>query len=262
MTEEEILLKALLEAPDDDAPRLAYAQWFDDRGTPPPDPRGAFIRVQIERVVLGQGGDQSVRNDLAYREEKLMTAYRAAWAGSIGPLVDAYEFDRGFIELVTLSAGDFLARAPVLFAAAPIRHLNLTDVAPVAEELFASSHLGAIRSLQMDNGGLSDAHLTMLATSPTITSLKWLSVAYNQLGFDGANALAASPTTRDLIYVNFHGNPLDPVAQFGFDDANIVGEWLPPEAEKLEAEHGYVPWLHRTAETVWDLVPDRFRVGV
>lgn len=259
MAENDALLDAVLADPDNDAPRLAYAAWYDDRETP--DPRGEFIRVQIERVNVGQSGDQSIRNDLDYRSEKLLTANRADWGGDVRSLVNGYEFDRGFIELVTLSARDFLDHAPELFKAAPIRHLTLTNVAPVAEELFKSPYLVTIRSLQMDNCDLSDSHLLMLAASNTIKSLDWLSITYNQLGFDGANALAASPVTRDLSFVNFFGNRLDPVAQFGFDDANIVGEWLPPEAEKLEAEYGRVPWLHRTAKTVWDLVPDRFRVS-
>ncbi len=45
MTDRDALLRAICENPDDDAPRLIYADWLDEHG----DPRQAeFIRVQIE----------------------------------------------------------------------------------------------------------------------------------------------------------------------------------------------------------------------
>jgi uncharacterized protein (TIGR02996 family) len=37
-------VRAVVEAPNDDAPRLAYADWLEERG----DPCGEFIRVQVE----------------------------------------------------------------------------------------------------------------------------------------------------------------------------------------------------------------------
>ncbi len=42
MTHDDAFLQAIIERPDDDAPRLIYADWLDERG----DPRGEFIRVQ------------------------------------------------------------------------------------------------------------------------------------------------------------------------------------------------------------------------
>src|SRR5439155_16650690 len=44
MTHDEAFLQAVLDAPDDDAPRLMYADWLTERG----DPLGEFIRLQIE----------------------------------------------------------------------------------------------------------------------------------------------------------------------------------------------------------------------
>ena len=42
MTHDDAFLQAIIENPDDDAPRLLYADWLEERG----DPRGEFIRVQ------------------------------------------------------------------------------------------------------------------------------------------------------------------------------------------------------------------------
>ena len=42
MTDDDALLRAVRAAPADDAPRLVYADWLDERG----DPRGPFLRAQ------------------------------------------------------------------------------------------------------------------------------------------------------------------------------------------------------------------------
>jgi uncharacterized protein (TIGR02996 family) len=42
-TDDEAFLRSILDAPGDDAPRLVYADWLDERG----DPRGAFVRDEV-----------------------------------------------------------------------------------------------------------------------------------------------------------------------------------------------------------------------
>jgi uncharacterized protein (TIGR02996 family) len=42
MTHDEAFLRAILDNPDDDTPRLVYADWLEEQG----DPRGEFIRLQ------------------------------------------------------------------------------------------------------------------------------------------------------------------------------------------------------------------------
>jgi uncharacterized protein (TIGR02996 family) len=42
MTHEEAFLQAIIESPEDDAPRLVYADWLEERG----DPRGEFLRLE------------------------------------------------------------------------------------------------------------------------------------------------------------------------------------------------------------------------
>jgi uncharacterized protein (TIGR02996 family) len=43
MTAEEAFLQAILTAPDDDTPRLAYADWLEERG----DARSEFLRLHL-----------------------------------------------------------------------------------------------------------------------------------------------------------------------------------------------------------------------
>ena len=57
MDDDEILIQAIEDDPGDDGPRLAYADWLEERG----DVRGEFIRAQCELAKM-------VRND--HRRER------------------------------------------------------------------------------------------------------------------------------------------------------------------------------------------------
>src|SRR2546430_1459649 len=151
MAEQDDLLQAVLDNPDDDTPRLAYANWCDRQSDEPTKARGEFIRVQIEIALMDTSAvNQGAASDLEHRASALSNSYGSAWAGPLVALVDHYAFDRGFVEIVTLSARAFLDHAPQLFTLAPIQHLNLTNVTEAADELFSSTYLRRIRSLVMD----------------------------------------------------------------------------------------------------------------
>jgi len=44
VSDDEAFIRAIVEAPGDDAPRLVYADWLDERGSP----RGAYLRREVE----------------------------------------------------------------------------------------------------------------------------------------------------------------------------------------------------------------------
>ena len=50
--DEEAFLRAVALAPADDAPRLVYADWLDDRG----DPRAAYLRLTTAAAGRVRGG--------------------------------------------------------------------------------------------------------------------------------------------------------------------------------------------------------------
>lgn len=259
--EEAVLLKAVLDDPNNDEPRLKYADWCERQSDEPTKARAEFIRLQIE---IAQMSSTAVNRGEAYhqmyREMKLYDAYKVDWVSTIRALVDGFEFNRGFVELVKLTARDFLDHAKQLFDIAPIYHLELTNVATDADELFASSHLERMRSLRMDNCGLNDSHLQLLAASPHVAKLRWLSIRENEIGMTGIEALVKSPHLKQLAYTNFTGNPVDPCEELGIDGDVVVATWLPEEGKILESRHGYIPWLHRNGETISDYHPSRFRL--
>jgi uncharacterized protein (TIGR02996 family) len=104
--------------PDDDAPRLIYADWLDEHN----DPRGEFIRIQC---ALAQLSDEDPRRwPLEQREQELLHEHGRKWLPS-GIGGSQCVFRRGFVEEITLSPEEFLTSASCLFGQTPIRDLCL-----------------------------------------------------------------------------------------------------------------------------------------
>lgn len=87
MSDSDALLAAIRQAPDDDAPRLIYADWLDEHGQPE---RAEFIRVQIE---LAQKESPSLRK----REAELLEEHHDLFAGAFKSADFRLRFKRGFI---------------------------------------------------------------------------------------------------------------------------------------------------------------------
>lgn len=261
MAENRALLAPVLERPDADGPRVAYADWCASQSDPPTQARAEFIRGSIELFRTSASLSHEPRLRLTLRVETLEQAHREAWLRPLAGLVDDARFDRGFVELVALPAQRFLSLAPQIFAQAPVRHLRLTEARASLRELAASPYLDAIRSLDLCENGLTDADVALLAASPHIANIRWLSLGYNEIGIDGAEALATSPYLRDLRYASLSGNPVDPCEKYSPNDHMIADTWLPEAGELLEQRHGRIPWLHIQGETVFDAIPSRFRIG-
>jgi uncharacterized protein (TIGR02996 family) len=134
MNEAEALLQAIAENPDEDTPRLVYADWLDEHGQPE---RAEFIRVQIE--IASQDDDKTDEaKRLGHRENALLEAHRKEWTAHLEPFNGDVQFARGFPEFVHAHIGvktgfDFLHRLPGL------RHLSVrTEINPDALRTIAS----------------------------------------------------------------------------------------------------------------------------
>src|SRR6476619_208277 len=104
MSDHDALVQAILHAPDDDAPRLVYADWLEENGDAD---RAEFIRVQC-RVARLPFYDPDYAA-LTRRTYELLVRHRRAWR--IPYLAARQEFRRGFVETVALQPGAFFARA-------------------------------------------------------------------------------------------------------------------------------------------------------
>src|SRR5262245_9632541 len=71
-------LRAIKEQPDDDGPRLIFADWLEERG----DPRGEFIRLQCALARTDE--DDPRRADLIRREQELLRQHKEVWLQQLG----------------------------------------------------------------------------------------------------------------------------------------------------------------------------------
>lgn len=77
MNEEDAFLRAILEEPDDEANRLIYADWLEERG----DPLGEFLRVQSALTTTPLCDER--RPGLLARAGELLTGHGDKWAGRL-----------------------------------------------------------------------------------------------------------------------------------------------------------------------------------
>ena len=199
--DENALLAAIAAHPDDDVPRLAYADWLEDSGDPD---RAEFVRVQCE-VAREPPMERLIA--LRRREWELLSSQRhVRLAGLAGWDVSAdeirLEFRRGMAEGIRcLSPAAVAAVAAGGSRLAGLAALNLwlNDFGPDdVASLVASPDLAKLRSLDMGGCRIGDAVAEIVAASPHLAGLTNLNLGYNLIGDGGATAVAASPHLRGL----------------------------------------------------------------
>jgi uncharacterized protein (TIGR02996 family) len=106
MTHDDAFLQAIGESPDDDTPRVIYADWLDDHGH---YERAEFIRVQCQLARMPAGDGQ--RHPLEELERRLLERHQGEWLGSLRPSLSAWRFRRGFLDAVTVPAATYMRHA-------------------------------------------------------------------------------------------------------------------------------------------------------
>jgi uncharacterized protein (TIGR02996 family) len=173
MHDEEGLLRAIRDKPDDDGLRLVYADWLEEHGEAE---RAEFLRVQIG--LANAVGDGACDPALLDRQNELLESHQNRWLEPLRPILtkprplakrrwgllagrrlallpwyaeQGVVFRRGFVEHLHLPAADFLALADALFRAAPVLvSLAVSIESPAdAASLFASPHLHRLRGLSL-----------------------------------------------------------------------------------------------------------------
>ena len=208
MTDGDALLAAILATPDDDTPRLVYADWLDENGDPE---RAEFIRTQIQ---LGRAPTLTLRA----REKTLLAAHADEWLAPLrekgGPLDhgEAHgEFRRGFLEVVWMPAKWFVKRAPDLFRLAPVRELRVT-LTNEAEfvRLVEYPLLGRLHGLDLSDRRLGDRAAELLAWSAFAGGLRVIRLRGCGITDDGADRLAGAGFDGPLRELDVSHNPISP----------------------------------------------------
>jgi uncharacterized protein (TIGR02996 family) len=171
-TTEQALLTAILANPDDDAPRLIYADWLDENGQPE---RAEFIRVQCE---LASGHFDDERFDkLKERQDTLLNENETVWRCELGVQdVPQVQFRRGFVEAIATTASDLIRYGGGWVERTPLRSLTLNALAGNAQRLAACSHLRPIASLDIQDGAVGNQDIEALSRCPHLPALRSLAI--------------------------------------------------------------------------------------
>jgi uncharacterized protein (TIGR02996 family) len=241
VSDEQALLEAIRAAPDDDAPRLVYADLLTSRG----DPRGEFIALQCR---LAASPDDEARRKLRIAENALLKAHGQQWAASLVAVTPPrtafgvgfqvpvkYEFRRGFIETMTLPLEALEVLEPLFEAAPLLRALRFDATAfvldpenlpapPSLSGRLTSPLLARLRELELRLPGAGNAAALELAACTHLENLEVLTLHLTSLGdftlFSGApethvltavgaRALAGSPHLAKLRRLDLAQNWLD-----------------------------------------------------
>ena len=130
MSDEDAILAAISAHPEEDTPRLAYADWLDEHGS---HIKAEFIRVQIavNGLVDQPSAEQGKQIHLFRRQQELLDDHLSDLIGPLAADLGYFDviFDRGFVAELKLDAGRLLKHADAIRALKPLPEITVWDVA-------------------------------------------------------------------------------------------------------------------------------------
>jgi uncharacterized protein (TIGR02996 family) len=235
MNEQADLLRMICHHPDDDAPRLIYADWLEEQGD---TEHAEFIRLSVG--LAGGSHEEEKRWDAGRKfrnlEKKVMPRLLAELPHLIGidwlPIID-----RGFIARIQVNSTNTLWNHWLeVFNATPLRFINFSSLSETCiRSLRDIPVLEQIRSVEVsrfyvDSDGLNqfvrlpqfvgltnlvlsycpfgNTGVAHLASSPFLASLKSLDLTSSNITDDGARALLTSPYLSKLERLFIRNNPI------------------------------------------------------
>src|SRR5262245_62140912 len=156
MLDDPAFIRMIAAAPDDDAPRLVYADYLDETREPAKAARAEFIRVQVERARLVP--DTPRWTELWHRDTALLD-WAQQWREEL-PKLEGVQFGgfvRGFIHRV-IAHGDTFARSfSTVVACVPLRKLTLDGyfTLPSARAIVGSDVLTQVAELEISADSLT-----------------------------------------------------------------------------------------------------------
>jgi uncharacterized protein (TIGR02996 family) len=207
--ERQAFVEEIAAHPDDDAPRLVYADWLEERG----DPQGQFIRVQCE---LARMPDSRQWDELLRREAELLQQHRDEWLQPFAGGLIRGVFHRGVLDQVEVEPQAFLDRHSEWFRRYPLITLQV-NLRGISHETFTGiAQLRQVRSLRLSSSGLGDERCVYVLGGPYIGPLKELWLSSNDLGPSALGWIASSPLAKTLEVLIVSGN------QLGDEGLNIL----------------------------------------
>ncbi|MBM3983770.1 MAG: TIGR02996 domain-containing protein [Planctomycetes bacterium] len=234
---EAALLRACAAHPDEDVPRLAYADCLDERGEPAASARAEFVRVQVRAARLAHNDPDA--EVLARRADELHHAWcDAGWPDAPAGVHTTGNYRRGFatrawgLTSAVFAADDdpralFYTQLELSIDVPPSRlreavrlplfarllELTVRGGSPLGwggAKALAEGEYPNLERLGLAGQALGDIGLRYLCNSWGLMRLRELDLSNNDITDDGAAALLRSGLLPRLRTLRLWGNALGP----------------------------------------------------
>jgi uncharacterized protein (TIGR02996 family) len=211
-SDQEAFLAAIAASPEEDTPRLAYADWLDEHGD---HDRARFIRLQIDE------SREPGRKGLREEADGLLAANGRQWVEELGlPVANSGRpamssgvweigetsliFWRGFVHHVSCAPAQFARLAESLFRRHPVtavtalaRRSTGPEAANWLRPVLDRPELGRIKFLGLSHSGVADRHVYELVCSRNLGPALALGIREtSELTAAGVRALGSLPRSR------------------------------------------------------------------
>jgi uncharacterized protein (TIGR02996 family) len=227
MSDRAALIAAILQHPDEDTPRLAFADWLQEHAETLPakerdhvTARAEFIRSQIEAARLPEEKRESSKP--GKRAAALAEKYEwSAWRRALGEFPYG-RYVRGFLVGIeehsanfTTRGADILAQEPAQFTLRMDERLDWSDTPTTLSKVkvFANNpFLRAVTAIETNAGGseFGAKRYIQLFKSPYLVNLKRLDIFADPIGLAGVKAVVAASAPFRLETLRLSGVFQDP----------------------------------------------------
>ncbi|MFO1003683.1 MAG: TIGR02996 domain-containing protein [Planctomycetaceae bacterium] len=203
VVDEKTFLDEIISDPGDHQPRLIYADWLEDHG----DPRGEFIRLQIERE---SHPHDPTRNILpGTRESMLFEANSERWVApllKLGIERTAIGFRWGFIDAVGVSCRTAASHIAAIRDFCPLlRRLYLHGAYDDRiDQVSGSPHLQGLIQIGIQGQLTSENVRRFFFDTPGLETLKAIDCSETNLGDAGLAELLAAPQLQRIIALDLN----------------------------------------------------------
>ena len=247
MTDREALLRAVAANPDEDTPRLVFADLLDELGGAADVARARFIRMQID-LVRNPGRSWFANSDRLCEVSRLAGLFADTWLDELPKWaadearkqrLRADDFPRGFLDTFHVKPRSFAAQGDQLLDAAPITRIvapGLTTAANLTTFLI-SPFLSRVRSLALPDGNADRAASLVKTSTGALSTIEELDLSGSGLTDTGAVALSQAKVLKNLRVLVAHKNHLSEQGS-----ARLLGAITLPKLQTLDirgAPEGY-----------------------
>lgn len=179
MNDRDAFLAAIHDAPDDDAPRLVFADWLEENGQPE---RAEFLRIQVEMRRERERHDRITPrlDELFLRQKDIFARPWGDVARQCGANAISH-YSRGFPNYLQIGATQLVKLGPdIAIWIGPHTRIELYDCAGAMKMVAALPDLHHIRSLTIGRGSEPTPHrdedLEAFFASPHLGGLRELEI--------------------------------------------------------------------------------------